>query len=99
MRHLNFKDLQNRKKFKRYELERKRIKSICYNMSLPFNIRIFYFHKLTSLKKNSSITRVRNRCLLNCKSQSVYRFFRLNRISLREMMSLNLINGLRKSGW
>jgi ribosomal protein S14 len=99
MRHFNFKDLQNRKNFKRYEVERKRIKSICSNVHLPFNIRIFYFHKLSSFKRNSSITRIKNRCLLNCKSQSVYRFFHLNRISLREMMSLNLLNGLRKSGW
>ena len=55
--------------------------------------------KLAALPRNSSKTRVRQRCLLTGRARGVYRKFRLSRIMLREMASFGLIPGMIKASW
>jgi ribosomal protein S14 len=50
-------------------------------------------------KNNSSFSRVTSQCILTWRTRSVYSFFNLSRISLRELSSFGLIKGLRKSSW
>jgi small subunit ribosomal protein S14 len=55
--------------------------------------------KLAELPRNSSPTRVRNRCSLTGRPRGFYRKFRLSRIAVRELASAGQIPGMTKSSW
>ncbi len=55
--------------------------------------------KIQKLPKDSSRTRIRNRCWKTGRSRGYYRFFGLCRNVLREMAHECLIPGLTKSSW
>jgi len=55
--------------------------------------------KLNRLPRNSSITRVRNRCALSGRPRGYYRKFGLSRIAVRELASAGQIPGVVKSSW
>ncbi len=55
--------------------------------------------KLAELPRNSSRTRVRNRCEMSGRPRGYYRKLRLSRIALRELGSKGLVPGLVKSSW
>jgi small subunit ribosomal protein S14 len=99
MKYLNLKDSKRRANFWLNETERLRLKSLSRNYSLPPSIRLSYRLKLSRIPKNFSSVRVKNRCRIVCRSQSVYKFFRLNRSSIRTALGSNLLFGIRKSSW
>ena len=51
------------------------------------------------MPRNSSPTRIRNRCELTGRPRGVYRKFKLSRIALRELASTGQIPGMVKSSW
>jgi small subunit ribosomal protein S14 len=51
------------------------------------------------MPRNSSPTRIRNRCELTGRPRSVYRKTKLSRIAMRELGSKGLVPGLVKSSW
>jgi small subunit ribosomal protein S14 len=55
--------------------------------------------KLSELPRNSSATRVRNRCSLTGRPRGYYRKFRLSRIAVRDLASAGQIPGMLKSSW
>jgi small subunit ribosomal protein S14 len=55
--------------------------------------------KLARLPRNSSATRIRNRCELSGRPRGFYRKFRLSRIAVRELASSGQIPGMVKSSW
>ena len=55
--------------------------------------------KLSELPRNSSQTRVRNRCSLTGRPRGYYRKFKLSRIAVRELASSGQIPGMLKSSW
>jgi len=55
--------------------------------------------KLARLPRNSSPTRIRNRCALSGRPRGYYRKFGLSRIAMRELASSGLIPGMVKSSW
>jgi small subunit ribosomal protein S14 len=55
--------------------------------------------KLAEMPRNSSPTRIRNRCELTGRPRSNYRKNKLSRIALRELGSKGLVPGLVKSSW
>ena len=55
--------------------------------------------KLSELPRNSSATRLRNRCALTGRPRAYYRKFKLSRIALRELASAGQIPGMVKSSW
>ncbi len=55
--------------------------------------------KLAKLPRNSSPTRVRNRCELTGRPRAVYRKFKLSRLALRELASSGALPGVVKSSW
>ena len=55
--------------------------------------------KLPELPRNSSQTRVRNRCSLTGRPRGYYRKFKLSRIAVRELASAGQIPGMLKSSW
>ncbi len=55
--------------------------------------------KLSELPRNSSATRVRNRCSLTGRPRGYYRKFKMSRIAVRELASSGQIPGMLKSSW
>jgi small subunit ribosomal protein S14 len=55
--------------------------------------------KLRSLPRDSSRTRVRNRCLLTGRPRGYYRKFGLSRLALRENALEGLLPGVKKASW
>ena len=84
---------------KQFAARRERLKAIAENDSLPMEERFDARLKLAQLPRNSSATRVRNRCEVTGRPRSVYRKLKMSRIALRELGSKGLIPGLVKSSW
>jgi small subunit ribosomal protein S14 len=84
---------------KRMAPKRARLKAIAKDRSLPPEEQFAARLKLAELPRNSSATRVRNRCELTGRPRGVYRKFKLSRIALRELASAGQIPGMVKSSW
>ena len=54
---------------------------------------------LQKLPKNSSLTRVKNRCAVTGRSRGYMRYFGLSRQQFREMARRGEIPGVTKSSW
>lgn len=78
---------------------RSEIKQKLASKQLPFEERMALVMKLSEMPRNSSATRIRNRCELTGRARGYYRKFRVSRIALREHGSFGLIPGLTKSSW
>ena len=57
------------------------------------------YSALAKLPRDSSPTRLRNRCQITGRSRAVYRKFKVCRIMLRELALAGQIPGLRKASW
>jgi small subunit ribosomal protein S14 len=92
-------DKKKRVLFYKFEKKKQILKYFLFNKSITLNIRKILWHKLHKLPKNSSKTRVKNRCIITGRSKGVYTFFRLSRMQLKEFVGMNLIPSIRKSSW
>jgi small subunit ribosomal protein S14 len=93
---------KNRKRaqlVKRMSAKRQRLKAIAEDRSLPPEERFAARLKLAEMPRNSSATRIRNRCELTGRPRGFYRKFKLSRIALRELASAGQIPGMVKSSW
>ena len=57
------------------------------------------YAKLRKLPRDSSRTRIRNRCAMTGRPRAYLRQFGLSRITFREMALQGLIPGVRKASW
>ena len=55
--------------------------------------------KLAKLPRNSSKTRIHNRCKLTGRSRGVYRKLEISRIEWRRLSSEGQVPGMKKSSW
>jgi small subunit ribosomal protein S14 len=88
-----------KKLVKQYAEKREALKAIANDESRPLEERFEARLKLAELPRNSSATRIRNRCEITGRPRAYYRKLRMSRISLRELGSAGLIPGLVKSSW
>jgi small subunit ribosomal protein S14 len=91
----------NRRKLlvKRAENRRRALKKIISSKDTSSEDRIMATLKLAEMPRNSSATRVRNRCLLSGRPRGYHRKFGLSRIALRDLGSAGMIPGIIKSSW
>ncbi|WP_425385143.1 30S ribosomal protein S14 [Wolbachia endosymbiont (group B) of Schoenobius gigantella] len=83
-----------------YKEKREKLKSIINNKNLSIVERFTAQNKLIKkLPRNSSKTKIRNRCALTGRPRGVYRKFGLCRIVLRDLCSFGQIPGVTKSSW
>ena len=83
----------------KYAGRRERLKAIAADEARPQEERFIARLKLAELPRNSSPTRVRNRCQLTGRPRGNYRKFKMSRISFRELASSGKIPGVVKSSW
>ena len=84
---------------KRMAAKRQRLKALAEDRDLPPEERFAARLKLAEMPRNSSATRIRNRCELTGRPRGFYRKFKLSRIALRELASAGQIPGMVKSSW
>ncbi|KAH7521440.1 hypothetical protein FEM48_Zijuj07G0033400 [Ziziphus jujuba var. spinosa] len=95
----NIRDHHRRVLAARFELQRKLYKSMYKDSSLPGELREESRFKLSKLPRNSSFTRVRNRCIFTGRGRAVYEVFRMSRIVFRELASKGMLMGVKKASW
>jgi ribosomal protein S14 len=93
------RDMTRRLLLAKYELKRVQYKALCQDRNLPNAVRNDYFFKLSKLPRNSSKTRIRNRCTITGRSRAVYKQFRVSRIVFRELATQGALCGIYKSSW
>jgi small subunit ribosomal protein S14 len=93
------KNARRKKLVARYAGKRKALKVLAADLSKPAEVRFAARLKLAQLPRNSSATRVRNRCELTGRARGYYRKLRVCRNMLRELASQGQIPGMVKSSW
>ena len=93
------RDLKRRRLAEKFEAKRNGLKETLYNKELPAEDRFLAALKLAELPRNSSKTRIRNRCLVTGRPRGFYRKLKMSRIALRQLGSDGKIPGLVKSSW
>ena len=78
---------------------RAKLKAIVADRSKPMEERFAATLKLAEMPRNSSATRIRNRCEMTGRPRGFYRKFKLSRIAVRELSSSGQIPGMLKSSW
>jgi len=84
---------------KQYAARRVALKAIIDDQSRPMEERFKATLKLAELPRNSSATRLHNRCQLTGRPHAYYRKLKLSRIMLRDLASFGQIPGMVKSSW
>ena len=84
---------------KRFAERRSKLKAVARDKTRPMEERFAATLKLAELPRNSSATRVHNRCEITGRPKGYYRKLKMSRIALRDLGSKGLIPGLLKSSW
>ena len=84
---------------KQYATKRAELKAMAVDNRLSPEDRFGARLKLAKLPRNSSPTRIRNRCSITGRPRAVYRKFKLSRLALRELASSGALPGVVKSSW
>ena len=84
---------------KKYAAKRAALKEIAANNDLPMEERFKARLKLAKLPRNSSATRLNNRCQVSGRPRGYYRKLKMSRIALRDLASRGEIPGMVKSSW
>ena len=93
------KNNRRAKMAKQYAAKRAKLKEMAVDDRLTPEERFGARLKLAKLPRNSSPTRIRNRCEMTGRPRAVYRKFKLSRIALRDLASNGQIPGMTKSSW
>ena len=93
------KNKRREKMAKQYAAKRAKLKEMAVDDRLQPEERFAARLKLAKLPRNSSPTRVRNRCEITGRPRAVYRKFKLSRLALRQLASLGGLPGVVKSSW
>ena len=93
---------KNNKRIKlseKFMKKRNELKKIIMNKKLSLEERFKAQQKLSRLPRNSSYTRVMNRCQITGRPHGVYRKLKISRIALRKLGLEGKIPGMVKSSW
>jgi small subunit ribosomal protein S14 len=90
---------KRRRLAQKFKPQRTRLKALAVDRKLPAEERFAARLKLAELPRNSSPSRIRNRCELTGRPRGFYRKIRMSRIALRDLASQGLIPGMTKSSW
>ena len=84
---------------KKFLKKREDLNKIIKNKKLPLTERFEAQLQLAKIPRNSSKTRIRNRCEITGRPRGVYRKLKISRIALRDLASKGKIPGMTKSSW
>jgi small subunit ribosomal protein S14 len=93
------RDIKRKKLVKKFANKRTELKTIITSVTASYEEKMAAVDKLQKLPRDSSPSRVRNRCELTGRSRGVYSKFGLGRNKLREATMRGDVPGLRKASW
>ena len=93
------RELKRERLVAQYAARRAALKEVAADASRPMEERFKARLKLAKLPRNSSPTRLHNRCHLTGRPRAYYRKLKINRIALRDLGSAGQIPGMVKSSW
>ena len=93
------REIKRAKLVKKYFVQRSALKEIIRNVNTTEEDRSKAQAKLNALPRDSSPSRIRNRCSITGRPHGVYRKFGLGRNKLREAAMKGEIPGLTKASW
>lgn len=93
------REVKRAKLVKQYATRRATLKAAIADQTKPMEDRFKATLKLAGLPRNSSATRLHNRCQLTGRPHAYYRKLKLSRIMLRDLASFGRIPGMVKSSW
>jgi small subunit ribosomal protein S14 len=93
------RDIKRKKLVKQHASKRNALKKIISSVTASYEEKLAAAEKLQKLPRDSSPSRVRNRCELTGRSRGVYAKFGLGRSKLREATMRGDVPGLRKASW
>jgi small subunit ribosomal protein S14 len=93
------RETRREKLVKRYAAKRAALKETIRSPKSTDEEREEALRKMQSLPRDSSASRMRNRCAITGRPRGVYRKFGLGRTKLREATMRGDVPGLRKASW
>ena len=93
------REVKRKRLVEKYAAKRAALKETAANQDLPMEERFKARLKLAKLPRNSSATRLHNRCQLTGRPHAFYRKLKVSRIALRELASNGEIPRMVKSSW
>jgi len=93
------KNKHRMKLVKQYAARRKKLKGIAEDQAASAEDRFAARLKLAKLPRNSSPTRVRNRCEVSGRPRAFIGKMKMSRIAVRDLGARGQIPGLVKSSW
>ena len=93
------RELKRQRMVAKFAAKRTALREIASNLELPMEERFKARLKLAKLPRNSSPSRLHNRCQLTGRPKAYYRKLKMSRIMLRDLASMGQIPGMVKSSW
>ncbi|MEM7243018.1 MAG: 30S ribosomal protein S14 [Pseudomonadota bacterium] len=93
------RQVKREKLVKKYATKRAALKEIINDKEKPLEERFKASLKLADLPRNSSASRLHNRCQVTGRPKGYYRKLKMSRIALRQLASDGYIPGMVKSSW
>ena len=93
------KNIRREKMVKKFYKQRLNLKRKIKDRNISMEERFKLQAKINDLPRDSSRTRIRNRCKLTGRTRGVYRKFGLSRIKIRELSMAGSLPGVIKSSW
>ena len=93
------REVKREKLVAKYAAKRAALKEVINDKEKPMEERFRASLALAKLPRNSSATRLHNRCQLTGRPHAYYRKLKVSRIALRELGSAGQIPGMVKSSW
>ncbi len=93
------RDKKRRRMAKKYSAKREKLRALANDKSVNPEERFQATLKLAELPRNSSKTRIHNRCAVTGRPRANFRRFNLCRVVLRELASSGELPGVKKSSW
>ena len=87
------------KKVEKFRNKRIELKKLIMDKKTSQEDRFEAVMKLSSLPRDGSAIRIRNRCELSGRPRGFYRRVKLSRIALRELAASGQIPGMTKASW
>ena len=91
--------MRRRELYAEYEMERTNLRYVKKNDILPSVIRKKAAEDLKKLPRDSSISRVRNRCVLTDRGRALVGRYRVSRMMFRHFADKGLMASVQKATW
>lgn len=95
----NRRDFRRRQMCAHFEVSRKLLKACIVDQHLSTLLRQQAAQILADQSRDTSPTRIRNRCVLTGRGRGVLGQFRLSRLQFRQMAAQGFLPGIRRAQW